>query len=127
MSAPNVAHLDPQRGGCCTVMPYFIRNIVELPVDLWKTQTEIILQKNGLVSFIVHPDYIVDYEKRLVYEALVQYLSQLRATKELWFALPGEVDTWWRERSRMALVNNGGYWRIVGEGSERAMLAYAKH
>jgi hypothetical protein len=75
----------------------------------------------------VHPDYIVDYEKRLVYEALVQYLSQLRATKELWFALPGEVDTWWRERSRMALVNNGGYWRIVGEGSERAMLAYAKN
>ena len=24
MSVPNVAHLDPQRGGCCTVMPYFI-------------------------------------------------------------------------------------------------------
>ena len=24
MSLPNVAHLDPQRGGCCTVMPFFI-------------------------------------------------------------------------------------------------------
>lgn len=24
MSVPNVAHLEPQRGGCCTVMPYFI-------------------------------------------------------------------------------------------------------
>src|SRR2546425_12755629 len=24
MSVPNVAHLDPQRGGCCTVMPYFV-------------------------------------------------------------------------------------------------------
>ncbi len=24
MSVPNVAHLDPQRGGCCTVMPYFL-------------------------------------------------------------------------------------------------------
>ena len=21
MSVPNVAHLDPMRGGCCTVMP----------------------------------------------------------------------------------------------------------
>ena len=26
MSIPNVAHLDPQRGGCCTIMPYFIGN-----------------------------------------------------------------------------------------------------
>ena len=32
MSIPNVAHLDPQRGGCCTVLPYFIGNILELPV-----------------------------------------------------------------------------------------------
>ena len=32
MSVPNVAHLDPQRGGCCTVMPYFLGNLLELPV-----------------------------------------------------------------------------------------------
>ena len=31
MSVPNVAHLEPMRGGCCTVMPYFIGKIVELP------------------------------------------------------------------------------------------------
>ncbi len=24
MSVPNAAHLEPQRGGCCTVMPYFL-------------------------------------------------------------------------------------------------------
>ena len=32
MSVPNVASLDPQRGGCCTVMPYFLGEILELPV-----------------------------------------------------------------------------------------------
>src|SRR5262249_34757470 len=32
MSVPNSAHLDPQRGGCCTVMPYFIGKMLELPV-----------------------------------------------------------------------------------------------
>ncbi len=32
MSVPNVAHLEPQRGGCCTVFPYFIGNILELPL-----------------------------------------------------------------------------------------------
>ena len=34
MSVPNVAHLEPQRGGCCTVMPYFIGDIVELPLTM---------------------------------------------------------------------------------------------
>jgi hypothetical protein len=32
MSVPNVAHLDPQRGGCCTVMPYFFGETLEIPV-----------------------------------------------------------------------------------------------
>jgi len=32
MSVPNVAHLEPLRGGCCTVMPYFIGTILELPL-----------------------------------------------------------------------------------------------
>ena len=32
MSVPNAAHLEPQRGGCCTVMPYFVGNILELPL-----------------------------------------------------------------------------------------------
>ena len=32
MSVPNVAHLEPQRGGCCTVMPYFVGDILELPL-----------------------------------------------------------------------------------------------
>ena len=32
MSVPNVAHLEPQRGGCCTVMPYFVGDVLELPL-----------------------------------------------------------------------------------------------
>ena len=58
MSVPNVAHLDPQRGGCCTVMPYFFGETLEIPVtttqdytlfhllndyslDLWKDADEL--------------------------------------------------------------------------------------
>ena len=68
MSIPNTARLDPQRGGCCTVMPYFIGNILELPlttsqdymlfnllgeesIELWKEQTNAIWARNGLVQF----------------------------------------------------------------------------
>ena len=32
MSVPNVCHLEAQRGGCCTVMPYFVGDILVLPV-----------------------------------------------------------------------------------------------
>ena len=32
MSVPNAAHLEPQRGGCCTVMPYFVGDLLELPL-----------------------------------------------------------------------------------------------
>jgi hypothetical protein len=143
MSAPNVAHLDPQRGGCCTVMPYFVGNILELPltttqdytlfhllesrsIDLWRTQTKRILEKNGLVSFIVHPDYILDHETRAVYDSLLKYLCELKSERQLWFAAPSEIDAWWRERSQMSIVHDGRSWKIQGKGAERARIAFAK-
>ena len=94
MSVPNVAHLDPMRGGCCTVMPYFVGDIVELPVtttqdyslfhilndysiDLWKQQVDLIKRRNGLMSFITHPDYLIERRARNVYESLLDYLRQM--------------------------------------------------
>jgi hypothetical protein len=142
MSVPNVAHLDPQRGGCCTVMPYFVGNLVELPVtatqdyslfhilrdhsiELWKQQIELIMAKHGLMSFIIHPDYIIDREERATYQTLLAYLRDLRAEKNVWMPLPREVASWWRQRSQMRLVQVNGEWKIEGEGSERARIAYA--
>jgi hypothetical protein len=143
MSIPNVARLDPQRGGCCTVMPYFIGDVLELPlttiqdyslfhvlnelsIDLWKTQLELIFAKNGLATFIVHPDYIIEPETQAVYKNLLTTFSEMRKQNDLWFALPREIDTWWRARSRMSLVNDNGNWRVAGEGAERAVLAFAR-
>jgi hypothetical protein len=142
MSVPNVAHLDPQHGGCCTVMPYFIGNIVELPVtatqdynlfhilddhsiSLWERQIELILEKHGLISFIVHPDYVAQGLERGTYEALLAYLARLKQEKGVWMTTPGEVDRWWRQRAAMTLVEEGAGFRIQGVGSERARLAYA--
>jgi hypothetical protein len=142
MSIPNVAHLDPQRGGCCTVTPYFIGNLIELPlttvqdymlfrvlkqrsIDLWRLQIELILAKNGLISLLVHPDYIIEPDVRTVYRDLLAMLVELRTSQNLWFALPGEIADWWRQRSQMTIVSKHGSWCITGEGSERARLAYA--
>jgi hypothetical protein len=142
MSVPNVAHLEPQRGGCCTVFPYFIGKILELPltttqdyslfhilndysIELWKRQIRLIQQRHGLASFIIHPDYIIPERARDIYLALLEHLAQLRKEGRTWFALPGEVDRWWRERSQMKLVHQGGTWVIEGPGKERARVAYA--
>ena len=58
-------------------MPYFVGKILELPlttiqdyslfhilgdysINLWKQQIDIIREKNGLASFITHPDYLTE-------------------------------------------------------------------
>jgi hypothetical protein len=143
MSVPNVGHLDPQRGGCCTVMPYFVGKILELPVtttqdytlfhilnnysiELWKRQIEIIRNAHGLISFIIHPDYIESRKPRSTYIALLEELAALRDSAKLWIALPGDVNRWWRQRSQMEIVQRDGCLRIAGPGSERARLAFAR-
>jgi hypothetical protein len=142
MSVPSVAHLEPQRGGCCTVMPYFIGNILELPLtatqdysifhilkdrtnDLWKTQVELIKQRNGLISFIAHPDYLLDQKDRALYESLLDHLRKVVDQDGVWAALPGEVDQWWRARREMKLVADGSGYRVEGPGSECARVAWA--
>jgi hypothetical protein len=124
-------------------MPYFVGNILEIPVtttqdymlfhllndyslNLWKTQTELIMQKHGLVSFIVHPDYVIEENAQGVYRDLLRFLRQLGARQRIWFALAGEVDVWWRLRSKMHVVEQDGKWRIEGFGAEHAHLAFAK-
>ena len=142
MSVPNVAHLEPQRGGCCTVMPFFVGRVLELPLtttqdysmfyilndrtmDLWKKQLDLIRGRNGLMSFIAHPDYLTNPRNREAYEVLLAHLQQLVARYKIWATLPRDVDHWWRARSQMKLVSYEGGWTIVGPESERARLAYA--
>lgn len=142
MSLTNVAHLEPKRGGCCTVFPFFIGKILELPlttsqdysifhilddysIALWTKQLDLIRQRNGLMTFIAHPDYLITRRARKVYETLLDYLRQMIAREKIWAALPGEVDHWWRARSQMKLVQKNGYWEVEGSGAERACVAFA--
>jgi hypothetical protein len=143
MSIPNAAHLDPQKGGCCTIFPFFIGRLVELPltttqdyslfhilndfsIQLWEQQISRIIERNGLISFIVHPDYVNSKTTRRVYVDLLQALSELRAQGNTWITLPREVAAWWRLRSELKVVRIGDSWRIDGAGRERARIAYAE-
>jgi hypothetical protein len=142
LSVPNVGHLEAQQGGCCTVMPFFVGNVLQLPltttqdyslfnilstysIELWKKQIGLITEKHGLISFIVHPDYIIENRARDTYQTLLEYLARMRSDGKTWLALPREVSDWCRQRRQMKLMRDNGAWRIEGPGKERARIAYA--
>jgi hypothetical protein len=143
MSIPAVAHMEPQGGGCCTVMPYFIGKILELPLtttqdfalinvlreytcDLWRREIELVSAEHGLISFIVHPDYLLSAGAQRVYTELLSHLAALGREGRTWLALPREVNDWWRQRAEMRLFRRGEGWVIEGPGKERARVAYAR-
>jgi len=142
MSVPNIGHLDPQGGGCCTVLPYFIGDILEIPVtltqdyslfhilhqfsiDLWKQQIRTIVDGHGVVSVIVHPDYVIASEQRQVFRDLLAHVREQCAVRNIWATVPSQVNSWWRKRNEMKLVFASDAWRITGDGSESARIAYA--
>ncbi len=142
MSVPNVAHLDPQRGGCCTVMPYFVGDILELPVttiqdyslfhilndysiDMWKQQSPAHFGETRTDELHYSSRLRHTGREQEVFKALLAHLAKLRADNGLWIPTAGDAAKWWRQRSRMTLVEHKQEWRIEGEGSTRARVAYA--
>jgi hypothetical protein len=123
-------------------MPYFIGRILELPlttaqdyslfhilndysIDLWKRQLELLRARHGLMSFVTHPDYLIDRRARGVYQRLLEFVREFVSREGILALLPGELDRWCRQRREMRLERRGRSWEIVGPGHERARIAYA--
>ena len=123
-SVPHSDPFEPIPGGCCSLWPFFIGDIVELPytlpqdhtlftllghrsISLWQDQLEKIERLHGLVELITHPDpgYLGDRSKRALY---VEFLDAVRVRPGLWKPLPREVAEWWRQRDARA----SGAWPI---------------
>lgn len=143
MSIPNTGRLEPQGGGCCTVFPYFVGNVLELPVTttqdyslfhilrdytltIWRAQVDGATAKHGLLNFIAHPDYLQERKAQETYRDLLALLCQNRLENGMWITTPNEVNTWWRQRNQLILASRGGTWRIEGTGKERARIGYAR-
>ena len=144
MSVPCTGHIEAQQGGCCSIMPFFAGELLELPVtttqdyallhflnersiDLWIRQIDLISSQHGLISFIIHPDYVIAREARNIYAQLLTYLRHMQAERLVWMALPHQVNHWWRQRMKMRLIydRNWERWTIEGEGRGQARIAYA--
>jgi hypothetical protein len=126
------------------VTPYFLHHLVELPltttqdytlfhilgehsIDLWKRQIQVVVSHHGLISFNIHPDYLLERRAITVYRRLLEHLRETTEREFLWRALPGEVASWWRDRSQMQLeATSNGEWRVTGPGARRARVAHAR-
>src|ERR1700756_3384833 len=94
-------------------------------MDLWEQQIELVLEQHGLVSFIVHPDYLLEKRARDAYSSLLERLAHLRRRSKMWIPLPRQLNDWWRSRNEMRLVKEGSSWQIKGLQQERARVAFA--
>jgi hypothetical protein len=146
-SFPDTDPYEPQPGGCCSIFPYFLGEIVELPVtmvqdhtlweilrqpniDLWRQKGDWVIANHGLINVIVHPDYVRSPERLELYAQLLGYLRERIELQGGWHALPREVAAWWKQRAAMRVVVEQGVPRIVsestlGEWQARATVAWA--
>jgi D-aspartate ligase len=117
-SFPDTDPFEPQPGGCCSILPYFLDDLVELPItlvqdhtlfeilrepdiELWRRKAAWIADNGGLVNVLVHPDYVLDPERLDRYDELLGFLAGLEGG---WHALPRDVARWWRRRAELVPI-----------------------
>jgi peptidoglycan/xylan/chitin deacetylase (PgdA/CDA1 family) len=140
-SFPDTDPFEPQPGGCCSIWPFFLDDLVELPITMvqdhtlfeilretsirrWVEKSEWLAGNHGLINVLVHPDYMLSDRRLDLYEQLLDHLAGLSGG---WHALPREVASWWRvraclERGRATNIDSAA---IAGP-SVRASTAYAR-
>jgi peptidoglycan/xylan/chitin deacetylase (PgdA/CDA1 family) len=140
-SFPDTDPFEPQAGGCCSILPFFIDDLVELPItlvqdhtlweilrqesiDLWVEKSDWIIRHHGLVNLLVHPDYVTSPERLALYERFLRVMKDQLAG---WHALPCEVAGWWRARSATRIDGGAlGSRALAPKGSWEATVAWAR-
>jgi hypothetical protein len=127
-SYPDTDPFEPDAGGCCTWLPFFNEDLVELPTTLpqdhtlfailrrvdastWIDKTSFLRERGGMALMLVHPDYVLEPEPLAVYR---EFLAAFADDPTAWRALPRDVSAWWRRRASSRLELDSGEWRIIG-------------
>jgi peptidoglycan/xylan/chitin deacetylase (PgdA/CDA1 family) len=140
-SFPDTDPFEPQPGGCCSIFPFFLGDLVELPITLvqdhtlieilrqpdirlWREKAGWIIENHGLVNLVVHPDYMTTDRNLRYYEDFLEFITAGR--RELWFALPRDVAQWWRDRARSTVVSPDDEEPVIeGPAAGRGHVAWA--
>ena len=135
-SYSDTAPYEPQPGGTCAFLPYFLEETVELPITMpmdhtlfeiledtdaarWIEKARWLRERGGMALLLTHPDYLLDARVMRSYE---QFLAWAANDPACWRVLPSEVSEWWRIRQGTELVAHSGSWRLRGQGAERAAV-----
>jgi peptidoglycan/xylan/chitin deacetylase (PgdA/CDA1 family) len=136
-SYPDTDPYEPQAGGCCTWLPFFNGDLLELPITLpqdhtlfviigerderrWVEKTELLRGRGGMALLIAHPDYM--HGDRL--HAYKRFLTRYADDPTCWRAVPREIAAWWRRRDASRLERDeDGAWRVVGPAADDARIA----
>jgi peptidoglycan/xylan/chitin deacetylase (PgdA/CDA1 family) len=139
-SFPDTDPFEPQPGGCCSIHPFFLDDLVELPItlaqdhtlfeilrqhsiDLWTRKSDWIIRNHGLINLITHPDYLDTPARLRMYEEFLVYLKSQHGG---WHALPRDVARWWRMRANLRVKEEDASVRVDGPGAEHASVTWAR-
>jgi hypothetical protein len=135
-SYTDTAPYEPQPGGCCSWLPFFIGDTVELPItieqdhtvfvilrrpddSIWTEKARLLRQRGGMALMITHPDYLLE---QAFLDRYQRFLEGLAAHEGAWRALPREVAEWWRRRAASSIVRSGDGWRVQGPAEPEASV-----
>ena len=136
-SYPDTDPLQAQAGGCCSWLPFFNDELVELPITLaqdhnvfellretderlWREKATFLRARGGLALLLTHPDYMLESERLAAYERL---LAGFAGDQTAWRPLPRDVSDWWRRRARSSVVRRNGRWEVEGPAAADASVA----
>ena len=135
-SFPDTDPYEPQPGGCCSVWPYFIGSMVELPLTMpqdhtiyeilghddlriWEKKANWLASVGGLVQVNVHPDYMTLPNRLLQYE---EFLTNMMRRSGIWHALPRDIAGWWRDRDNTTILRQGNGVELKGPARGRGRV-----
>ena len=130
---------EPQPGGCCTYLPYFNQEMVELPITMaqdhtlfailqnpeastWLQKAHLLRERRGMVLILTHPDYAHD---RRIVDGYRRLLDEFAGDDTVWHALPRDVATWWRNRAVSRICDGEDGWRIAGPAAADGRVRFA--
>jgi len=135
-SYPDTDPFEPQGGGCCTWLPFFNEQMVELPLTMpqdhtlfvilsrgaeraWIEKAEFLRDRGGMALIDTHPDYLLDGRIMSAYRELLERFAD---DPDVWRALPREVSSWWRRRAASRIRRVGGEWAVCGPAAGEARI-----
>lgn len=137
-SYPDTDPFEPRGGGCCSWLPFFIGNMIELPMTMpqdhtlfvilrqsngqaWIDKAEFLRSRGGMMLLDTHPDYLVDPS---IMEAYRATLERYADDEDVWAALPAEVSGWWRRRAESQLCHTSDGWVVTGPAAGEGRVEY---